>query len=214
MKGLLLKEWYMMKKYCRSYVLIVAVFIALSFSGEDYFMTFYPVMMAGMIPFTLLAYDEQSKWNKYCGTLPYSKAQIVSVKYLAGVSAQMTAFLLNGIALAVKMVSRGTFRMDVYLFEISMMLIIPCMTSSLSLPFCFKLGVEKGRLAYVLILGLIAVLSVILVGGVLGPLTAAGKLTPQFPSPGVWLFFCLITIALYAFSWYLSISFYKKREDA
>ena len=30
MKGLLLKEWYMMRKYCRVYLLITLVFLAVS----------------------------------------------------------------------------------------------------------------------------------------------------------------------------------------
>lgn len=35
MKGLLLKDWYMMRKYCRSYLLIAAVFIAVSLYSND-----------------------------------------------------------------------------------------------------------------------------------------------------------------------------------
>ena len=34
MKGLLLKDWYMMKKYCRAYLLIAVVFIAVSLGNE------------------------------------------------------------------------------------------------------------------------------------------------------------------------------------
>jgi hypothetical protein len=30
MKGLLLKDWYMIQKYCRSYILITAVFISIT----------------------------------------------------------------------------------------------------------------------------------------------------------------------------------------
>ena len=34
MKGLLLKDWYMMKKYCKSYIIIAAVFTALSLAAK------------------------------------------------------------------------------------------------------------------------------------------------------------------------------------
>ena len=55
MKGLLLKDWYMIQKYCRSYILITAVFIGISLeNGENLFFTFYPCMLCGMIPVTLL----------------------------------------------------------------------------------------------------------------------------------------------------------------
>ena len=35
MKGLLLKDWYMIQKYCRSYILITAVFIGISLTSLD-----------------------------------------------------------------------------------------------------------------------------------------------------------------------------------
>ena len=34
MKGLLLKDWYMMKKYCKSYIIIAAAFTALSLASK------------------------------------------------------------------------------------------------------------------------------------------------------------------------------------
>ena len=43
MKGLLLKDLYMVKKYCRSYLLIAILFLALSLmSDENMFFVFYP----------------------------------------------------------------------------------------------------------------------------------------------------------------------------
>lgn len=213
MRGLLLKEYYMVKKYCRVYVLIIAVFIALSFVGSDsVVVSLYPAVMAGMIPITLLAYDEQSRWNIYCGTLPYTKGQIVSAKYLTGLCAQLTALLASGIALTVKMTSADTFRMDIYLFQMSVMLILSCVVTAFGLPFSFKLGVEKGRLVYVL-----AMAGVCSLGGassiILIKFSSANGIKLELPSAGTLLVFCLIAIALYVFSWYLSICFYKKRED-
>ena len=42
MKGLLLKDWYMMKSYCKAYLAIAAIFIAISFaSSENLFFVFW-----------------------------------------------------------------------------------------------------------------------------------------------------------------------------
>ena len=83
MKGLLLKDLYMVVKYCKAYLLIAVVFLAVSLMGSDnLFFIFYPCLLCGMIPVNLLAYDERSRWPQYCGTLPYTKGQIVSGKYL------------------------------------------------------------------------------------------------------------------------------------
>ena len=35
MKGLLYKDWLMLKKYCRVYLLIIIVFLAVSVSADD-----------------------------------------------------------------------------------------------------------------------------------------------------------------------------------
>ena len=91
MKGLLLKDWYMMKKYCRMYIFIAAVFIAVSLvNNGNMFFVFYPCLLCGMIPVNLLGYDERSRWMQYSGTMPYTKTQIVSGKYLVGLLAQLT----------------------------------------------------------------------------------------------------------------------------
>ena len=43
MKGLLLKDLYMAAKYCRAFLLIVVVFLAVSFFGDDnIFFVVYP----------------------------------------------------------------------------------------------------------------------------------------------------------------------------
>lgn len=154
MKGLLLKDWYMLKKYCRSYLLIAAVFIAVSlFSNDNLFFIFYPCLLCGMIPVNLLGYDERSRWMQYSGMMPYTKTQIVSAKYLIGLLAQVTMLIVTGIAQGIKMTVAGNFVFDEFVVLMLLMLIMATLTSSISLPFIFKLGVEKGRAAYYLMIG-------------------------------------------------------------
>ena len=103
MKGLLLKDWYMMKQYCRTYPVIAVAFMALSLVDSDnLFFVFYPCLLCGMIPVILLGYDERSGWVQYSGTMPYTKIQIVSEKYLISLFAQLTMLVATGIAQAVK----------------------------------------------------------------------------------------------------------------
>ena len=98
MSGLLKKDFYMACKYCRSYLLIVVVFLAVSLFGNDNaFMVFYPCLLAGMVPVNLLAYDENSKWHIYSGSLPCTRGQLVSVKYLVGLITQLSVLVLTGI---------------------------------------------------------------------------------------------------------------------
>ena len=207
MKGLLLKDWYMMKKYCRAYLLIAVVFIAVSlFSNDNMFFVFYPCLLCGMIPVNLIGYDERSRWMQYCGTLPYTKAQVVSGKYLIGLFSQLTVLLVIGTAQAAKMIISGNFDFGEFAVLILLMLIVSTLSSSISLPFIFKLGVEKGRTAYYVMVGFVCGASVLASGLFRGELGIEIKLNL------VLTILAIVAIGIYIFSWYMSIVFYKKRE--
>lgn len=207
MKGLLLKDWYMMKKYCRSYLFIAVVFIAVSLvSNDNMFFVFYPCLLCGMIPVNLLGYDERSRWVQYSGTMPYTKTQIVSGKYLIGLLAQLTILIVTGVAQAVKMIIAGDFILGDFAVLMLLMLIVSTLTSSISLPFIFKLGVEKGRTAYYVMIGFVCGASV------LASSLFRGQLGIEIKPNLVLAILAVVGIGIYIFSWYMSIIFYKKRE--
>jgi len=207
MKGLLLKDWYMMKKYCRAYLLIAAVFIAVSlFSNDNLFFVFYPCLLCGMIPVNLLGYDERSRWMQYSGTLPYTKAQIVSAKYLIGLLAQVTVLVVTGLAQGIKMTVGGNFVFGEFAVLMLLLLTMATLTSSISLPFIFKLGVEKGRTAYYVMIGFVCGASV------LASSFLRGQLVSEIQPNAFLAILATVGIGVYILSWYLSIIFFKKRE--
>ncbi|MGM9605307.1 MAG: ABC-2 transporter permease [Faecousia sp.] len=209
MKGLLLKDFYMAAKYCRTYILIGVVFIAVSFAGTDgekMFFLFYPCLFCGMIPVNLLAYDERSRWLEYSGTLPCSKAQIVSGKYLVGIIVQGAMLIAVGIAQAVRMNLAGSFRPGEYALIIAGIFAMATITSSISLPFMFRWGVEKGRIAYSAMIGFVCA------GGYLGSVFFSSGTQLAIGQGALLAVFCLAGIAIYTASWLASIALYQKRE--
>ena len=207
MKGLLLKDVYMMAKYCRSYLLIAVVFIAVSFFGsENMFFIFYPCLLCGMISVNLLGYDERSRWLQYSETMPYTRAQIVSGKYIIGLGAQLAMLVITAIAQAIRMKMNDGFLANDYFVMIMLLLIMSMLSSSICLPFIFKLGVEKGRMAYYVMIGIVCG------GSVVASTVLRDAMQSEVKPNGVLALVCLIGIAIYALSWYLSIVFYKKRE--
>ena len=207
MKGLLIKDLYMAKSYCKSYVLIIVVFLAVSAFGDDnVFFIFYPLLMAGIIPVTLLAYDEKSGWSQYCGVLPYSKSQIVSAKFIIGLVLQATVLLLSAIVQAVRMAANGGVVFSELAVLIATLFTIALFASSICLPFMFRYGVEKGRMAYYVMIGLATALATMakLAGG-----DAFLAMNPNLLLP----ILCVVSVAIYALSWYLSIVFYNKRDS-
>ena len=78
--------------------------------------------------------------------------------------------------------------------------------SSISLPFMFKWGVEKGRMAYYITIGVVCGGSVVATS-----LFQSQLQEPIFIQRDMSLL-GLLGVGIYALSWYLSIVFYKKRE--
>ena len=207
MKGLLLKDWYMVMKYCKAYLLICLVFIGVSIMGDgNFFFILYPCILSGMIPVTLLGYDERSKWDQYCAALPYTKAQIVSGKYLIGMAAQIGMLVLSTVVQGIRMQVKGTFSWESFGSILSMLAAISFLAPAVSLPPMFRWGTEKGRMAYYISVGLICGISAFLVS--VSGITVLGSL----PSSTAMLLLGLAALVAYGVSWYLSIVFYRKRE--
>ncbi len=209
MKGLLLKDFYMAAKYCRTYILIGVVFIAVFFAGsnsENMFFVFYPCLLCGMIPVNLLAYDERSRWLEYSGTLPYTKAQIVSGKYLIGIIVQGAMLLAVGLSQAVRMHLAGTFRLEEFALFMATIFAMATITSSITLPFMFRWGVEKGRIAYYCMIGFVCA------AGYLGSVFFTGSTRLAVSQGALMAILTLTGIAVYAASWLAAIALYRKRE--
>jgi len=208
-KGLLLKDWYMMKKYCRSYLVITVVFLAVSLvSSDNLFFVFYPCLLCGMIPVNLLGYDERSRWMQYSAALPYTRKQIVSAKYLLGLFAQLAVLGVTGTVQGIRMAAADAFVFGEFIVLILLLLTVAAITSSISLPFIFKLGVEKGRTAYYVMVGFVCGASV-LAGSYF-----SGQFTAEIQPNAFLAILALCGIGLYVLSWYLSVRFFQKREIA
>ena len=113
MKGLLLKDWYMMKMYMRTYLAMLVIFIGVSVTNTDnLFFIFYPCMLCGMIPTSLLAYDERGKWDVYADTMPCPRRQVVSAKYLLGAMLLAVVLILTGLVQGITMAVSGTSSLE------------------------------------------------------------------------------------------------------
>ena len=206
MKGLLLKDFYLSWRYCRAFLLIVGVSLAVSFRDDDnIFFLIYPIMIASVIPMTLVSYDEHDKWTAYSGTLPYTRAQLVSTKYLVGMCFGSVAFLISMAATTVRMMLGGGFVLEQFAVVGTALLVLGCLGPALILPYVFKYGAEKGRVAFYITVGVFS--------GVAAVLAGMG-FQIQGLSSGLWPLAAVagVSILLYALSWWLSIRFYQKRE--
>ena len=206
MKGLLLKDWYMAKKYCRSHFLIVIVFLAVSIADvSNLFFLTYPCIFVATIPTVLLSYDERCRWDEYCGALPVSKSLFVSEKFVFGLLVTVPVIIATGIIQTIILKRAGTFDFSYVMELISILLFTAALVTAVTMPFMIKFGVERGRIAYYVMIGFATALAVFLPDVINADLS--GKVNIGFAP-----FAIVAAVALYALSWYLSIVFYKKRE--
>ena len=200
MKGLFLKDLYMIKAYFRTLIAIAVVFIISSFwGGGNMFLIIYPMIVAAMLPMSILSYDEKSRWDVYCGTLPCSKSAVVSVKYLSCLVYVAVMFALSLLVQSLR-ITRAGGDMSELAVIMAMLLSIGLVGPSLMLPVIFRLGTEKGRMAYYVVIGALCALSFLLPEKLPAALANSVALLP------------LAAAALFAASWLLSVYFYRKRE--
>lgn len=207
MSGLLLKELYMARKYCRLHLVITVLFLGMAMlpSAENLFLLFYPSAMASFIPVTLLSYDTQSKWDVYFDTLPTSRAQYVSAKYLIGLILGELVLALTAVTQLLAIRLNGEIGLNQLLPLLWGLQAITLVLPTLCLPPIFKLGVEKGRIWSLVMITVTFGGSAALALGVedWGSFSLPGNLS-------VWLL--LGAVVLYALSWLLSIRLYRTRE--
>lgn len=204
MKGLLLKDFYMIKKYFRFYLILIPVFLVASFFSDDGtgFVACYPMILLAMIPMNLLAYDEGFKWDRYCAALPCSRAAQVSAKYVVMLCIFALVFVLSALVQILRIVSNGGDFAG-FDFMLAVLFSLGTISPAISMPIIYKFGVSKGRVVSIAVFALLVAVS-----------TGKDALpTPPVESIGSLSLIAIpVCSAIFAVSWLLSIRFYKQRE--
>ena len=204
MRGMLMKDWYLLVHYCKSVLLVAIIFIGASTMNRgNVFFLFLLCILIGMLPMTLLADDERSGWDTYCQAFPYTREMVVSEKYLLGL------VLSVGMAVILWGVQWVMFRAQpLVLFASLVFSLIP---PAIVLPLAFRFGTEKARFFYYIVVGAMAgVGAVILSRGEAAELPSLAVVETSL----VWLALPALAAALtlYLLSWALSIHWYKRKE--
>ena len=158
MKALLYKDFCVLKKVLRLYLLFFVLYGLMAAFSEDSdflggFLAGVLLVMAGMLPLTALASDEQGNFGRFGQVLPVSLRAMVGEKYLLGLISMaagggVSLFLL----VAMELLHGGGFTGEMLAAQLLAvgMLVLACgVMLAVMLPLGFWLGVEKARLAVV-----------------------------------------------------------------
>ena len=204
MIGLIRKDLYMAWAYCKTFLLILAVFIAVGLTGEENsFFILYPMIIGMMLPVSLISYDERFKWHLACDAMPVSRAMVVSSKYVLTLLTVLLVFAVIMLAQWFRLSRLGAVER---IWELpGILLPMGLVGPAILMPVIFRLGVEKGRIFYFVLVGVVCAAAVFFGSGQ-NPVNP----TSEIALPG-WAL-VLVSLGIFLLSWPLSIALYKKRE--
>ena len=141
MKGLLYKDAVTLMKQLKLFLLMILIFAVI----PGYNMITFALVYCAMLPFSAMAYDERSKWNRLAAMLPYSDVQLVLCKYILGWLSVLGAMLIAAVAQFAVLLIRGA---QAELAAMLLTLVVSASASlillALSLPFLYRFGVGAG----------------------------------------------------------------------
>ena len=205
MKGLLIKDFYSIVSQLKLFLIIIIAFALV----PGYSVSAFAMVYAALLPINALAWDEQSKWDNLARMMPYSKFDLVFSKYIIGyISILSAAVLCTGFAFVY------SFFPSSEPLNISSIVMFACsgvgglLLMALNLPLMFRLGVEKGRLLFGIMVGVSCVL-IAVANGIIGD---GKELFIQILPSGIIAAVIAALVLINAVSVMLSMKWYGKRE--
>lgn len=215
MKGLILKEFMILKSFAKTMLGLIALYAILSFTTTTTVLAPMIIVVFSMWVLTSFSYDQNAKWDNYVLTLPITKKQVVISKYIYSLLLMIIGIV---IATAVSLLLL-TIKKDGSVAEILGGVVgasfISILMTSFNLPLMFKYGPEKARFTFFMIIAALAF--IVGAGGYLiKQFQLGGAITTMIESPGfipiasICAVVVLITIAL--ISYCISLYIYKRKE--
>ncbi len=156
MKGLLIKDSYLVFKQSKLLVIIAFVLMIINavavFHGEENMVSIFIIMnFAASLGLASITNDETYKWNIYCDTLPVSRKKVVVEKYLFGFLCIFSVWFLSTLLTEISRLLIGLYinseisLIDNVSYNIAI-LAFTILMPTIIFPFIFKFGIVKARL--------------------------------------------------------------------
>lgn len=146
MKALLLKDWYLLKKSCWSIALIMVIWAVI----PQTFLNNFAIIYGAMVPYTVMAYDQRSRWDRYTRILPIRDRDVVLSRYVLGWLSLLCGAVLVCLAQGVLSCFHGEVTLS--LSAVLAALSVGCILLDLNIPMILRFGTEKARWLSILII--------------------------------------------------------------
>lgn len=206
MKGLLLKDFYTMRRNKRVLVLMLIVYVAMGFFIDNIVMTLGIIsVMSTVTTLSLFSYDELAKWENYAFSLPVSRTDMVSARYLWGLIVLGAGVALSLLLWALLTLTGSGGKPAEVLAGIGGSAAASLLIMAVTFPVSFRYSAERARIALVAFF-LLPVGAFSLLGrlGLAAPKESTVILILQIAAVAV--------LAGFWFSWKLSCAIYEAKE--
>lgn len=147
MRGLLEKDFRLLKGQKNFFLLILVITILLSLNSEDNFAVTYLTFIAGFLTISSFGYDDNGNCMPFLLTLPVSRTLYVKSKYVLGFLLTFIGWMAGMvISMITAFLHKAPPTADAVLFQLAWVFLWMIMLSFV-LPMLFKFGAEKGRMA-------------------------------------------------------------------
>lgn len=206
MKGLIKKDFYIIKQNMKYILLFLAVFGIIALEGDD-ILYFIPVFLITMIFITTFSYDDYNNWDAYAVTLPNGRKNVVKSKYIASITLTVFATLITYILSVIIGAINGNLDLSNMTSLILSGLFSVVLIQAIMYPLIFKFGAEKGRIW--LFVGVF--LSVTIISIIFKNISIPASIITFFSNYYVILLLSFIVVAM-TISYIVSKKIYSKKE--
>lgn len=145
MKGLILKELYLIKSNMRSLIIMLFCFLLIVMNDATSIAFVLPLFSV-MMCITTFTYDEYNKWDSYAISMPTGRKDIVRGKYLTTIILIIISAVISLLTVYILGTTKGSFDLCKSLFSLGGGIVGILFFVALLYPFIYKFGIEKGRL--------------------------------------------------------------------
>lgn len=146
MTGLVLKDFLVLRKALRTYVLFLIFYLILAIVGlfSISFITAFVQIIVMILPMSSFAYDDLAKWDRYAMTLPLGRRAVVRAKYafvLLMILVAAAFALLSCVALSITAAQPVEENLAAGVGALS----VGLLAVDVTLPLNYKMGPERAR---------------------------------------------------------------------
>lgn len=163
MKGLLIKDFRLMRGQRTFFLAIIAISILTAVTSSN---TLFAISFLGfvcpMFVLSSISYDEFDNGNAFLFSLPITRKGYVFEKYIFGLILSISALIFSTAVCLIISVIKNTVSINEIFITALTVFPAELLILSLMLPFQLKFGAEKGRIAIIAVLGGVSVIGVLL----------------------------------------------------